>query len=40
MAEYIHVQSGSRVSVADDKKLGAGFVPAEKPKPKTDKKSA
>ena len=26
MAEYIHTQSGARVSVADGKELGAGFV--------------
>lgn len=35
MAEYIHTQSGARVSVADGKELGVGFEPvsAEKPKP-------
>lgn len=32
MAEYTHSPSGVRVSVADDKVLGAGFVPVEKPK--------
>ncbi len=33
MADYIHTSSGVRVSVADGKVLGAGFVPVEKPKP-------
>ena len=39
MAEYIHTQSGARVSVADGKELGVGFEPVkvEKPKP-ADKK--
>lgn len=39
MAEYIHTQSGARVSVADGKELGVGFelAKAEKPKP-ADKK--
>ena len=32
MAEFIHTQSGVRVSVADGKNPGAGFQPAEKPK--------
>lgn len=27
MAEYIHTQSGARVSVADGKELGVGFTP-------------
>ncbi|MCW2287033.1 hypothetical protein EDF60_1684 [Leucobacter luti] len=27
MTEYIHTQSGARVSVADGKELGVGFVP-------------
>ncbi len=27
MAEYIHTQSGARVSVADGKELGMGFTP-------------
>ena len=32
MAEYIHTQSGARVSVADGKDLGVGFEPVpEKP---------
>lgn len=35
MAEFIHTQSGVRVSVADGKTLGAGFTPAEKPKQAT-----
>lgn len=29
MAEYIHTQSGARVSVADGKELGVGFVLAD-----------
>lgn len=29
MAEYVHVQSGARVSVADGKVLGVDFVPAD-----------
>lgn len=29
MAEYIHTQSGARVSVADGKELGVGFVPVD-----------
>lgn len=35
MAEYIHTQSGARVSVADGKELGVGFEPVapERPKP-------
>lgn len=32
MAEFVHTQSGVRVSVADGKTLGAGFTPVEKPK--------
>lgn len=32
MAEYIHTQSGAHVSVSDDKELGEGFQPVEKPK--------
>lgn len=40
MAEYIHEQSGVRVSVSDEKELGVGFAPVdEKSKPKTGKKS-
>lgn len=39
MAEYIHTQSGARVSVADGKELGVGFEPVKVEKPKTvDKK--
>lgn len=39
MADYIHTQSGVRVSVADGKELGVGFeaVPVKKSKP-ADKK--
>ena len=29
MAEYIHTQSGARVSVADGKQLGVDFVPVD-----------
>lgn len=29
MAEYIHTQSGARVSVADGKELGVGFEPVD-----------
>lgn len=34
MADYIHTQSGARVSVADGKELGVGFQPVEVEKPK------
>lgn len=34
MADYIHTQSGARVSVADGKELGVGFEPVEVQKPK------
>lgn len=38
MAEWIHTQSGSHVTVSDDKELGEGFTPAEAPK-KSEKKN-
>lgn len=39
MADYIHEQSGARVSVADGKELGVGFRPVGEPKtPKEPKK--
>ena len=39
MADYIHTQSGARVSVADGKELGVGFEPVEAPRSKpTEKK--
>jgi hypothetical protein len=39
MADYIHTQSGARVSVADGKELGVGFEPVDAPRSKpADKK--
>lgn len=33
MADYIHTESGARVSVADGKELGVGFTPVDGTKP-------